>query len=86
VDSTTDQFGRKNSVQHNVLNSMAKNFKELEAKMPPESLARAKLRASEMVAQAVSDQLREPPSSRTEGDASKPVTATIWNQSHQKNQ
>jgi DNA-binding XRE family transcriptional regulator len=38
---------------------MARNFRELEAKMPPESLARAKSRAKEMVAEMLLAEIRK---------------------------
>jgi transcriptional regulator with XRE-family HTH domain len=38
---------------------MARNFKELEAKMQPESLARAKLRAKEMMAEMLLAEMRQ---------------------------
>jgi transcriptional regulator with XRE-family HTH domain len=38
---------------------MARNFKELEAKMPPESLARAKARAKEMMAEMLLAEIRK---------------------------
>ena len=38
---------------------MAKNFRELEAKMRPESLARAKLRAKEMMAEMLLAEIRQ---------------------------
>ncbi|MHB1035217.1 MAG: helix-turn-helix domain-containing protein [Pirellulales bacterium] len=37
---------------------MARNFRELERKMPPESLARAKARAKEMMAEMLLAELR----------------------------
>ena len=38
---------------------MARKFKELEATMPPESLARAKLRAREMMAEMLLSEIRQ---------------------------
>ena len=38
---------------------MARNFKELEQKMPPESLARAKTRAREMMAEMLLAEIRK---------------------------
>lgn len=38
---------------------MAKNFTELENKMPPESLARAKVRAKEMLAEMLLAEIRK---------------------------
>jgi len=38
---------------------MARKFKELEATMPPESLARAKLRAKEMMAEMLLSEIRQ---------------------------
>ena len=38
---------------------MARDFRELEAKMPPESLARAKVRAKEMMAEMLLAQVRK---------------------------
>ena len=38
---------------------MAKNFRELEARMPPESLARAKVRAKEMMAEMLLSEVRK---------------------------
>jgi plasmid maintenance system antidote protein VapI len=38
---------------------MARNFKELDAKMPPESLGRAKVRAKEMIAEMLLSELRQ---------------------------
>ena len=38
---------------------MARNFKELEAKMKPESLARAKARAKEMMAEMLLAEIRQ---------------------------
>jgi DNA-binding XRE family transcriptional regulator len=38
---------------------MARNFKELEQKMPPESLARAKVRAKEMMAEMLLAEIRK---------------------------
>lgn len=38
---------------------MARNFKELEAKMPPQSLARAKARAKEMMAEMLLAEIRK---------------------------
>ena len=37
---------------------MARKFQELEAKMPPESLARAKVRAKDMIAEMLLSELR----------------------------
>ena len=37
---------------------MARNFQELEAKMPPDSLTRAKVRAKEMMAEMLLSELR----------------------------
>jgi DNA-binding Xre family transcriptional regulator len=38
---------------------MAKSFRELEARMPPESLTRAKLRAKEMMAEMLLSEIRQ---------------------------
>jgi predicted transcriptional regulator len=38
---------------------MARNFRELEAKMPPESLSRAKTRAKEMMAEMLLAEVRK---------------------------
>ncbi|MFZ1934076.1 MAG: XRE family transcriptional regulator [Thermoguttaceae bacterium] len=38
---------------------MARNFRELEAKMPPESLSRAKARAKEMMAEMLLAEVRK---------------------------
>jgi len=38
---------------------MARNFQELEAKLPPESLARAKARAKEMLAEMLLAEIRK---------------------------
>ena len=38
---------------------MAKNFKDLEQKMPPESLARAKSRAKDMMAEMLLAEIRQ---------------------------
>jgi predicted transcriptional regulator len=38
---------------------MAKNFKELEQKMPPKALARAKVRAKEMMAEMLLAEIRK---------------------------
>ena len=38
---------------------MARSFRELEAKMPPESLARAKVRAKEMMAEMLLAEIRK---------------------------
>lgn len=38
---------------------MARNFKELEQKMPPESLARAKVRAKELIAEMLLAEIRK---------------------------
>jgi hypothetical protein len=65
---------------------MARNFKELEARMRPESLARAKLLAKEMMAEMLLGEIRVPTGQTQECTCLLPPRPSTFCQSHQKNQ